>query len=168
MRSDSCHIRETTESDVMQLAELVDSICRERRFLAATVGFGVDSTLAFMRGVRAAGGVHVVAIGESGLVGWCDITPQPFEGMKHVGRLGMGVHRECRSLGVGRMLVEAAFERAFAADIERIELEVLASNKVAIRLYEGLGFVAEGRKKDARKLDGITDDLLLYAKHKRS
>lgn len=166
MRQPSYEIRETTESDVVQLAELVDSICRERRFLAATVGFGIDSTLAFVRAVRGAGGVHISATEGSRLVGWCDISPQPFEGMKHVGRLGMGVHREFRSFGVGKMLLEAALERAFAFDIERVELEVLGSNKPAIRLYESSGFVAEGRKTYARKLDGVTEDLLLYAKHK--
>ena len=140
-------IRDTLESDTVQLARVVDSVCRERKFLAATVGFGADSTLAFVRAIRAAGGVHVAAMDDMLLVGWCDISPQPFEGMTHVGRLGMGVHGKYRSLGVGKMLLEAAITRAFEGGIERVELEVFSSNKSASQLYERAGFVVEGRKR---------------------
>jgi RimJ/RimL family protein N-acetyltransferase len=38
--------------------------------------------------------------------------------------------------------------------LERIELEVFASNTGANRLYEKAGFVVEGVKKKRRKLDG--------------
>jgi RimJ/RimL family protein N-acetyltransferase len=47
--------------------------------------------------------------------------------------------------------------------LERIELEVYGSNKSAIRLYERAGFVVEGVKKRARKLDGEYDDLVQMA-----
>jgi ribosomal protein S18 acetylase RimI-like enzyme len=44
-----------------------------------------------------------------------------------------------------------------------VELEVYRSNTSAILLYEAHGFVWEGLKVGARKLDGITDDIVLYA-----
>ena len=47
--------------------------------------------------------------------------------------------------------------------IERVELEVFASNTGAINLYRQLGFVVEGTKKRARKLDGEYDDDVLMA-----
>lgn len=46
--------------------------------------------------------------------------------------------------------------------LEKIELEVFASNAAAIRLYESAGFVQEGCKARARKLDGRYDDILPY------
>jgi RimJ/RimL family protein N-acetyltransferase len=49
------------------------------------------------------------------------------------------------------------------AGIERIELEVLASNTAAIRLYEKVGFVHEGVKRRARHLDGAWDDNVMMA-----
>jgi RimJ/RimL family protein N-acetyltransferase len=47
--------------------------------------------------------------------------------------------------------------------IERVELEVYASNIPAIKLYEKRGFSHEGVKRKARKLDGVFDDVLMMA-----
>src|SRR5690348_3387272 len=159
-------IRDTTDADAEGVAALIDSVSRERRYLAATVGFPVDGTRAFIASVKAAGGVHVVAVASGEVIGWCDIAPHAFEGMRHVGRLGMGVQKDHRSRGVGRELLSVAVQRAFAGALDRIELEVFASNRSAVRLYEAFGFEYEGRKLAARRIDGITDDILLYAKRK--
>lgn len=55
-------IRDTTDADAEGVAALIDGVARERRFLAGTVGFPVESTRAFIASVKAAGGVHVVAV----------------------------------------------------------------------------------------------------------
>ena len=47
--------------------------------------------------------------------------------------------------------------------MERIELEVFASNARAIALYESLGFMREGLKRRTRKLDDAYDDDLVMA-----
>jgi len=159
-------VRDTSEADAESVAALIDSVARERRYLAGTVGFSVDSTRAFIASVKTAGGVHVVAVASGEVIGWCDIVPHPFEGMQHVGRLGMGVQKHHRSRGVGRELLSVAVQKAFARTLERIELEVFASNRAAVRLYEAFGFECEGRKVEARRIDGVTDDVLLYAKRK--
>jgi len=159
-------IRDTTDADAESVAALIDSVARERRYLAGTVGFPVDSTRAFIASVKAAGGVHIIAVVSGEVIGWCDIVPHSFEGMQHVGRLGMGVRKDHRSKGVGRELLSIAVQKAFAGALERIELEVFASNRSAVRLYETFGFECEGRKVAGRKLHGVTDDILLHAKRK--
>jgi len=159
-------VRDTTEDDAEPVAALIDGVARERLYLAGTVGFSVESTRAFIGLVKATGGVHVVGVASGEVIGWCDIVPQPFEGMQHVGRLGMGVHKDHRSRGVGREILSVAVQKAFAGTIERIELGVFASNRAAVKLYEAFGFEYEGRKVAARKIDGVTDDILLYAKRK--
>ena len=145
---------------------LIDSVARERRYLAGTVGFSEESTESFIRFLIAAKGIQLVGLINDAMVGWCDITPLSFEGMTHVGRLGMGVKAGFRGQGIGKALLEAVVNRAFAQGIERVELEVYRSNEAAIRLYEAHGFIREGVKVQARKLDGITDDLMLYARLK--
>jgi ribosomal protein S18 acetylase RimI-like enzyme len=47
---------------------------------------------------------------------------------------------EARGSGVGRALVEAAFERARERGCLRIELDVNEANPAAVALYESLGF----------------------------
>ena len=47
--------------------------------------------------------------------------------------------------------------------LERIELLVYATNANAISFYEKNGFVCEGTKKRARKLDGVYEDVKIMA-----
>lgn len=157
-------LRDTLPEDARLVSILIDSVARERRFLAATSGFSEDSTASFIAMIRAVKGVHIVALVEQTIIGWCDITPVTFEGMTHVGRLGMGVKNGFRGGGVGKSLLREALNRAFSQGLERVELEVFRSNDAAIRLYESHGFVLEGVKTGARKLDGTVDDILIYAR----
>jgi RimJ/RimL family protein N-acetyltransferase len=85
------------------------------------------------------------------------------EGFKHVGALGMGVAATHRRRGVGERLVKAALDRSRAAGLTRVELEVFASNRAAIALYEKLGFEHEGVRRFARNIDGAYDDVVLMA-----
>ncbi len=156
-------IRDTLPEDAKAVSALVDAVARERRYLAATMGFSPESTESFIRSVTAAKGVHLVALSDNAICGWCDITPAAFEGMTHVGRLGMGVKAGCRGQGMGKALLRAALTRAFALGLERVELEVFRSNASAVHLYEAHGFLCEGVKVSARKLNGLTDDILLFA-----
>lgn len=51
------------------------------------------------------------------------------------------VEQAARGAGLGRALVEAAFERATLRGCRRIELDVLLDNEPALALYRSLGFV---------------------------
>jgi ribosomal protein S18 acetylase RimI-like enzyme len=72
----------------------------------------------------------------------------------------MGVHKDYRGKGIGTALLGQALEEARSLGLERVELGVYASNLAAIRLYEKYKFQREGRKKRARKLDGVYDDII--------
>src|SRR5262245_26349793 len=75
-------IRDSALGDAEGIAALIDSVARERQFLAATVGFSVDDTRAFIESTQSAGGVQVVGIESGEIVGWCDIVRHPFDGMR--------------------------------------------------------------------------------------
>lgn len=53
------------------------------------------------------------------------------------------VDESARGTGLGRALVNAAFERARARGCRRIELDVNEQNTAALAFYEQLGFTAE-------------------------
>lgn len=156
-------IRETQVTDAESLATCIDSVARERKYLAATTGFSATQTAEFVAAVKASGGVHLVASADNRVIGWCDISFLPFEGFAHAGRLGMGLLPEFRQQGLGASLLQKALETASEMLIERIELEVFASNTNAIKLYQKFGFSKEGTKANARKLDGVYDDIVLMA-----
>jgi len=62
------------------------------------------------------------------------------------------VEEEARGAGLGRELVEAAFERARERGCRRMELDVNEANVGALRLYESLGFEARSNPAGGRNL----------------
>jgi RimJ/RimL family protein N-acetyltransferase len=152
-------VRATTAEDAEALQALVGAVALERRYLGATQPFTLEQTHGYLAHVQASGGVALVADVDARLVGWVDVLSGPFEGLTHYGRLGMGVAADARGQGIGRALLLEALRQGFER-FTRIELEVFASNTRAHALYRRAGFVEEGRRRAARILDGVTDDIL--------
>ena len=141
----------------------LDSVARERRYIGFVKGPSLESSREYVLFNIRDGVPQFVAVRGDQVVGWCDITPGRREGFTHCGTLGMGVLRGYRGQGIGTRLMERTIDAAKARGLERVELEVYASNGPAISLYEKRGFVHEGVKRRARKLDGVYDDILVMA-----
>lgn len=157
-------VRELAREDAAAFNAMVNSVCRERRFLIRLEGFSLAETAGFIERLLDGGWPHVVLEESGRLAGWCVVMPREQEGFRHTGLLGMGLLPPWRGRGLGRRLLDAGLERAWESGLERVELEVYAGNTPAVRLYERAGFVREGRKRRARKLDGVYEDILLMAR----
>lgn len=161
---DDVRVVPTADEYVERFHAAVDVVARERRYLALLEAPPIDSTRQFVQRIVDGGGVQQLAVTRAGdVVGWCDIVRMSFEGFRHAGRLGMGVLSDYRGRGLGRRLAVETITAARRVGIERIDLEVFASNAVAIALYRRLGFVTEGIRRRARKLDGQYDDNVVMA-----
>jgi len=155
----------TADEHVEGFQRCVGVVARERRWLVLVDAPPLEASRAFHRHVVETGGVHLVAVDAAGeVVGWCDVVRDGRPGYGHGGRLGMGLLPAHRGQGLGRRLLEAALEEARARGMERVELEVYASNERAMRLYETAGFEREGVRRRARFLDGIYEDDVLMAR----
>jgi ribosomal protein S18 acetylase RimI-like enzyme len=163
MPKSEVQIRRSRLDDAASLCDSINSVAREKWWLATADGFTPEQTRAFVKFVIDHSLSQVVAVGNGLIVGWCDVVPKGPRGFAHVGALGMGVRREWRRHGVGRRLLEECLALARAAQLEKIELEVFTDNEGAIRLYESHGFTREGVKIRARKLEGRYQDVLLMA-----
>ena len=75
----------------------------------------------------------------------------------------MGLLPGYRGRGLGKRLAVQTIGAARQVGIERVELDVFASNEPAIALISRLGFITEGIKRRARKLDGQYDDNVFMA-----
>jgi ribosomal protein S18 acetylase RimI-like enzyme len=161
---DDIRIVEITDEYIEGLHQCVGVVARERRYIGLVDSPPLGATRAFVKSVIDGGGAEFVAVDSSGtVVGWCDIARPPLEGFRHSGRLGMGLLAHVRGRGLGERLALATIDAARARGVERVELEVFASNTRAIRLYERLGFAHEGVRLRARKLDGGYEDNVLMA-----
>jgi ribosomal protein S18 acetylase RimI-like enzyme len=157
-------VRQIRESDVLSFRDALDSVCRERLFLATFEAPPIESVQKFVSTNVQRDLPQFVAVEGDEVVGWCDAIPgDPESGSAHVGRLGMGVRKNYRGRKIGRRLIEATIEKAGAIGLEKIELSVYAANVAAIALYRKLGFVEEGRKRRGRLVDGIYDEVVLMA-----
>jgi len=149
------------EEHIESFRVCLDAVARERRYLASTEAPPVDAVGEFIRSAIARRVPQFVALDGTQVIGWCDIFPHERESFAHVGRLGMGLLPQYRGQGMGRRLAEKTIAQAKRIGLERIELDVYASNKPAIGLYQSLGFALEGVKRKGRKLDGIYDDVVV-------
>ena len=141
----------------------VTSVALERRWLGLARPADPEISRSFSRKNMQVGNPHFVAMDGDRVVGWSDITRKEREGFRHCGELGMGVLKDYRGQGIGERLARAALQKARAIGLERVELDVYASNDPAIKLYEKLGFLVEGLHRRARKLDGQYDDIISMA-----
>jgi ribosomal protein S18 acetylase RimI-like enzyme len=141
----------------------LDSVAREKRYIGFVEGPSLESSREYVQSNIRDGVPQFVALDGDEVVGWCDISPGKSEGFTHCGTLGMGLIKGYRRQGIGTRLMERTIEAAKARGMERVELEVYASNMPAVSLYEKRGFEHEGVKRRARKLDGDYDDILVMA-----
>lgn len=84
---------------------------------------------------------------------------------KHVCSLGISISDAYQGRGVGRALMNACLDFADQwANYSRVELTVHADNARAIKLYESLGFVSEGRLRDFSFREGGYVDALIMGR----
>jgi ribosomal protein S18 acetylase RimI-like enzyme len=131
----------------------LDVVARERRYLAQVEAPPIERIEAFVRDNASGAGIQFFALDGPQVVGWADIVPYWAYALSHCGSLGMGVHPDYRRQGLGRRLLTACIEQAWARGLTRIELEARADNRAAIALYERLGFRIEAVKSHAMRFD---------------
>ena len=152
-----------SEEHIESFHRCLDSVARERRYIGLVKAPPIESTREFVLSNIRNKVPQIVAVEGETVIGWCDIAPNKGEGFTHCGKLGMGVLQDYRGKGIGTRLMEDTILAEKEFGLERVELEVYASNVAAVSLYEKRGFVHEGEKKKASKLDGKYDDVLLMA-----
>ena len=84
------------------------------------------------------------------------------EKLRHRAEYGISILKEYWGLGIGSALTACCIECAKAAGFLQLELEVVAENRSALRLYEKFGFTEYGRNpRGFRTRDGRWQELIL-------
>ena len=154
----------TERRHIAGFRDVLDSVARERRYLAFLEAPSAAQMRRFVLNNLRNHVAQFVAIEDGQVLGWCDIVPKTHATLRHVGALGMGVAAPHRARGIGKALLQAAIEGASTRGISRIELLVRSDNEPAIALYRGFGFELEGRLRHYLIVDGASHDVLAMAK----
>nr|WP_245432472.1 GNAT family protein [Mesorhizobium loti] len=141
----------------------LDTVARERRYLAFLEAPPLPATRDFVRSMIERRNPQFVAVAKDEVVGWCDISRHERPIHAHRGTLGMGIIPAYRGRGLGQQLIETTIEAARRQGLARIELSAHADNARAIALYRKVGFVQEGVERDAICIDGRYCDTISMA-----
>jgi putative acetyltransferase len=147
-------IRQIALNDAEGFRDCLDSVARERMYLAQVEAPPLEKVREFVASSVENNAAQYVAVADERIVGWCDVFAHWAYALNHVGTLGMGVHAGFRGQGLGRALIHATLEHALKNGVFRITLEAREDNLRAIRLYEQVGFKHEGRAPCALRFDG--------------
>lgn len=145
MKCDAVNVRIMTEADVSSVAN-IEKQCfsepwSENAFLAATK----DDNYIFM-----------VAECNAQIVGMAGIIKSFDEGDV----TNVATHPDMRGRGVARKVLSTLFEEALSQGITSLTLEVRQHNVSAIKLYESLGFICEGKRPGF--YENPKEDALIY------
>ncbi len=157
-------IRPMSIDDAVDFNWLVGVVARERRYLRFLDAPSMERTVDFLRDSLDAGNLHLAAVVDGEIVGWCDVCRHSPEIEAHVGTLGIGLLPAQRGRGLGKVLLDVTIAAAERLDFRRIELTVFSENHRAIALYEGRGFVREGLMRAAARFGEDYRDVVLMAR----
>ena len=87
--------------------------------------------------------------------GFIDVHhPTPLLAHKKQWMLGIGVHPQSQSLGIGKKLLDHVKKAGKKEHIHKLSLRVMGANSRAIQFYRKNGFIQEGLFKDEFFIDG--------------
>ena len=99
------------------------------------------------------------------IVGILNLRQNPRKKFEHVCQFGVSLQPQYAGHSIGTELIDRAIKHAEESTVlEKIVLNVFSNNEGAIRFYERLGFVQEGRQKNQVKLKEGYTDLIQMAK----
>ena len=168
-------VRTGGAADAPAFAALIGALARETPFLLRVPGERLPKAKplrnAIGAGLRRRTYALFVADAGNSLVGFCEAYGSPFRRMAHKAFLVVGIREAHTGHGLGSAMLRAAERWARRRGVRRLELFVSTANPRAHRLYRRLGFVEEGRRRDAwiiagRYVDDIAMVKLLPAKRR--
>lgn len=151
------------------LIDFLKTVCGETDFLAQAadeVTFTEEAEKEFLKKTNAdPNSLMILAEVNGELAGNCSLTIGEKRREAHRGTVGIALYEKYWGLGLGTLMMEALIGVANQKGLCFVELEVVADNTRAVKLYEKLGFETVCRLPDAiRWEDGSSHDLLTMRK----
>ncbi|WP_298881739.1 GNAT family N-acetyltransferase [uncultured Bradyrhizobium sp.] len=152
-----------SEAHIESFHRALDTVARERRYLAFLEAPPPEAMRGFVLDMIAQGNPQFVALSGGDVVGRCDVRRHPRPIYAHAGILGMGLVQPFRGQGLGTRLITTTLAAARGAGLSRVELSVREVNLSAIALYKRVGFAVEGLSRNAVKIDGVYENVIQMA-----
>jgi len=118
---------------------------------------------AVIQTIQSSQSIYLVAEHERQIIGHAFLESYTLQSLRHVADLNIVVHLGWQKKGIGTKLLKQIILWAKNSGVlEKIQLNVRASNTTAISLYKKIGFQEEGRLKNRLKIkDLYIDDIIM-------
>ncbi len=171
MKNMIIEIRDIEENDSDEFASLLIQLSRESPYTLMTeqesIVLGKTQYARTQQLILAPNHKILLAIHDGLLVGFVGLSQGLFERNQHSAALMIGVLASHWGQGVASQLIQQVQSWAEERGIKRIEIDVLANNTRAIKLYQRFGFEKEGVKRAALFIDNVYFDEILMAQVKK-
>ncbi|MGM0443798.1 MAG: N-acetyltransferase family protein [Fibrobacterota bacterium] len=117
----------------------------------------------FIRNHSGRAGALFIAQDGNTIAGISSLRRYTHHQLDHCAFVTLSVLKEYRRQGIGRALMEEVISWARQEQLHRIELSVITDNRSAVRVYERVGFQAEGIKRDKVRIGSTYHDIMLMA-----
>jgi ribosomal protein S18 acetylase RimI-like enzyme len=157
-------IRLAKETDAEALVALQRSIYDEGAWFVGDGPPTIESLRRKLRNLEPKMELYLLAEAKDAgaLCGWLELNRFFISRMRHVAMLTLAVHRQMRRQSVGKRLLARAYAWGREVGVEKIQLNVRASNEAAIALYSVQGFVLEGHeRRQIKTLAGYEDNFIM-------
>lgn len=113
--------------------------------------------------------VTLVAWEDDRVVGYATFNRASARWMCHVAELRVVVAQSARGIGLGRLLLELAFEMVLDMGVTKVVARMTPEQSGALKLFQRLGFAEEAvLREHALDANGVTHDLLVLGFHTRA
>jgi ribosomal protein S18 acetylase RimI-like enzyme len=166
-----CVLRRLKQNDLEALLAFANKLVKEKKVNRELGVVSFDRRVTrkkerewlrgLIEGVKKGEIVSMAAFVGDEMVGHSDIGRRLPDDVRHTGVLGIAILDGYRGVGIGERMMLEAIRQARSLGIELVELQVFAINKVALHLYQKLGFKIVGlvpnkMRRDDRYFDEIT------------
>ncbi len=145
-----CFLRGAGEADAAEVLRTFNLTHTETEYLLTYPdenSFSVGQEAEFLKARnKSENAIEIAAFIDGRIVGTAGIDPVgDKEKVRHRADFGIAVEKACWGRGIGKALTLACIECAKRAGYLQVELQVVADNAAAVRLYESVGFREYGR-----------------------
>jgi RimJ/RimL family protein N-acetyltransferase len=160
-----CRIRHMTEEDLPQVIRCINSVARERVYIASE---GISDPERYRRlfwePVLAGNYISLVAVVDGKVVGDSTLQIGTPSKRRHTAYIGTLLVKPFRGLGIGTAMMTTATGIARKKGVEKLYLSAFSSNTRAIGFYRKCGFEVEAVLKKQFLIDGSYVDEVYMAR----
>lgn len=159
----SLTIRNAETRDASKILFLVKQVMNESPFFPKTsdeFNFTIEQEEDYIKNAE----LFLVAEIEGEIIGSATLDRSSLIKLNHTVSLGITILKAYSGQGIGSLIMKKVIEWGELNELEKIDLEVFEDNIPAIALYKKFGFIEEGRKRKAVKINEGYKDIIIMGR----